>query len=856
MKDILFGNNNDPVIKRLSARYFQAEKRRNMIAVVATMLTTLLFTVIFTLGSGLMDTMRDQNIRRQGGDGQVVLNFINDQVYEDVKDHPLIEKIAYTKAVSYRLRYPGMEKWCSELWYMDDTALQFARYTPTTGRRPQAEDEIIADTRTLETLGVPAKVGQTVPLSYEIKGTQYTTNFTLCGFWETDTLSSIGRLIVSKAFVDANAQKLAYTYPEDNDYSGIVAAYVMFGKGGAVEPKLHQLLSETGYTCDTMGASPTDEQYVTARVSPAYQNGGLLENPELFLSGFAGVLLIMVTGYLIIYNIFQISVIQDIQSYGQLKTLGTTSRQIRQLINRQAMGLSVIGIPMGLLTGFLIGKALIPFLMNGTVYSADAGVKASANPLIFIGAAAFAFLTVWISVRRPAKIAGSVSPIEAVRYTESDAGVLQSKAAPTKKSTAGAKIYRMALSNLGRNQKRTLLVILSMTLSLVLWSTVFTLSGGFDIEKYVEKFVGRDFVISTADYFHYKFETSDMELTTSFVEAVRQHDAFEDGGGLYSTRTLEEAFSAETGAVSNYNRDEKGNPYVQFFGADDYLLESMEVVGGTPDWEALDGGGYVLYGLACDDMGNVIDNPAIQPGDTIRFHHVAKDGLTSTIDGTFDLTVMAKVRVNENTDTTRSTGAARFYLPTGQFLSLCETPHMVSFPFDVKDGRSAEMEAFLNSYVEDVEPTMNYDSRETYIRSFHDLTSLIVIIGGALSVIIGFIGIANFVNSVLTSIVTRRREFAMLQSIGMTGKQLKRMLVWEGVYYAAGTIIASAVTGTLFSVVAVRAIASRIWFFTYRFIFWPMLVVYPFLLLLTMVIPALLYRGTAKASIMERLRQG
>lgn len=166
------------------------------------------------------------------------------------------------------------------------------------------------------------------------------------------------------------------------------------------------------------------------------------------------------------------------------------------------------------------------------------------------------------------------------------------------------------------------------------------------------------------------------------------------------------------------------------------------------------------------------------------------------------------------------------------------------------------MEAFLNSYVEDVEPTMNYDSRETYIRSFHDLTSLIVTIGGALSVIIGFIGIANFVNSVLTSIVTRRREFAMLQSIGMTGKQLKRMLVWEGVYYAAGTIIASAVTGTLFSLVAVRAIASGIWFFTYWFIFWPMLVVYPFLLLLTMVIPALLYRGTAKASIIERLRQG
>lgn len=856
MKDILFGNNNASVIKRLSNRYFKAGKSRNVIAGVAIALTTLLFTAIFTLGSGLMDTVQDQNIRRQGGDGQAVLNYISDQIYEDVKDHPLIDKIAYTKAVSYRLQYPGMEKWPSDLWYMDDMALEFARYTPTTGRRPQTDNEIIADTRTLETLGVPAEVGQTVTLQYDIKGTQYTTDFTLCGFWETDMLSGIGRLIVSKAFVDAHSELLTYTYPEDNDYSGIVAAYVMFRGGGAVEPKLQKLISETGYTCDIMGGSPSDSNYVIARISPAYQGGELLGNPALLLSGLAGILLIMVTGYLIIYNIFQISVIQDIQSYGQLKTLGTTSRQIKRLIARQSLRLSAIGIPIGLLAGFLIGKALMPFLMNGTVYSAEAGVKVSANPFIFLGAAAFAFLTVWLSVRKPAKIAGFVSPIEAVRCTESDVGAFRRKGEASKKSTGGAKIYRMALSNLGRNRKRTLLVILSMTLSLVLFHTVFTLSRGFDIEKYVAKFVNKDFVISTADYFNYKFETSKMELTTSFVEAVRQHEAYLDGGGLYSTRTLEEAFSAESGAVSSYNKDEKGNPYVQFFGADDFLLESMEAVEGSIDWETMKRGGYVLYGLACDDKGNVIDNPAIQPGDTLRFHHVTKDGLNRTLDSTFDLTVMAKVRINENTDTTRNTGEARFYLPTEQFLPLCRNPHMVSYPFNVKDGAEADMEAFLSSYVEDVEPRMNYDSKETYIRSFHDLTSLIVTIGGALSMIIGFIGIANFVNSVLTSIITRRREFAMLQSIGMTGKQLKWMLTWEGVYYAAGTIIASAVIGTLFSAIAIQTIAAGIWFFTYRFIFWPMLVVYPFLILLTMIIPVLLYRGIARDSIIERLRQG
>ena len=121
---------------------------------------------------------------------------------------------------------------------------------------------------------------------------------------------------------------------------------------------------------------------------------------------------------------------------------------------------------------------------------------------------------------------------------------------------------------------------------------------------------------------------------------------------------------------------------------------------------------------------------------------------------------------------------------------------------------------------------MDFDCRETYVSSFENLTSLIVTIGGTLSIVIGFIGIVNFVNSVLTSIIARRKEFAMLQSIGMTGKQLKKLLSYEGLYYSAGTILASVVFGTLFSVIIVKGISDGIWFFTYRFVMWPMLVIY------------------------------
>ena len=165
------------------------------------------------------------------------------------------------------------------------------------------------------------------------------------------------------------------------------------------------------------------------------------------------------------------------------------------------------------------------------------------------------------------------------------------------------------------------------------------------------------------------------------------------------------------------------------------------------------------------------------------------------------------------------------------------------------------MKELLEGYVKDIEPYMDFDCRETYVSSFENLTSLIVTIGGTLSIVIGFIGIVNFVNSVLTSIIARRKEFAMLQSIGMTGKQLKKLLSYEGLYYSAGTILASVVFGTLFSVIIVKGISDGIWFFTYRFVMWPMLVIYPCLIILTVLIPALLYKQISKASIIDRLRQ-
>ena len=190
----------------------------------------------------------------------------------------------------------------------------------------------------------------------------------------------------------------------------------------------------------------------------------------------AMLLLIMFTGYLIIYNVFQISVTNDIRFYGLLKTIGTTGKQIRRMIRRQAFLLSLFGIPLGWIVGFALGVKLTPIIMEQT---SNTGSFVSFNPLIFVGAAVFSLLTVRISCRKPGKMAARVSPVEAVRYT--DAGVHLSKRAAASMPPASPlapRLPHMAWANLGRSRGKTVITVISLALAVVLMQMTYTFAIG------------------------------------------------------------------------------------------------------------------------------------------------------------------------------------------------------------------------------------------------------------------------------------------------------------------------------------------------------------------------------------------
>ena len=141
------------------------------------------------------------------------------------------------------------------------------------------------------------------------------------------------------------------------------------------------------------------------------------------------------------------------------------------------------------------------------------------------------------------------------------------------------------------------------------------------------------------------------------------------------------------------------------------------------------------------------------------------------------------------------------------------------YAFDTTDEANAAMESFLADYTENQNPQFDYESKATYVAQFESFRSMFLMLGGTLSFIIGLVGILNFFNAILTGILTRKREFAMLQSVGMTGRQLKQMLVYEGLCYSLGAALLSLAIALLMGPLVGSAVENLFWFFTCRFSF-------------------------------------
>lgn len=838
--------NSRKAIRRLSGRSIKNNRTRNIIAVLAVILTAVMFTTLFTIGVSIMDAFQLSTMRQVGTSAHAGFKFLTQEQYNILKADPEIKDISYNIIIGFG-ENPEFAKKSVEIRYTEEKSAEWGFTLPTTGTLPQNRLDIAASTEVLDMLGLPHELGVQVPLEFTAAGgVKYNETFTLCGFWEQDAVSQVCEVFLSREYSDEVAPVWQETAPSQEGnwwMSGSINPNIWFASSWDIEGQVEALKARCGFGED-----------VNAGVNWAYASSDIDFATIVLLVGILA--LIIFSGYMIIYNIFYISVSKDIRFYGLLKTIGTTNRQLKKLVRRQALLLGIVGTPIGLILGYIVSVFVTPVVLSTTSLANEQVI--SVNPLIFIGGGLFTLITVWISCIKPCRLVSKISPVEAVRYTDSTVSS-RKKAKKTRRVTP----LSMAWDNIKRTPKKTVSVIVSLSLSMILLNGTFTLINGFDMDKYIENQAVSDFYITDASVMNLNSTVEIFDgVSKELQDEIKALNGITDFGSVYMQET-QHKFN-ETGAENakkiyeEYKEllpmpyaeeqarrlNEEGLIDAHLYGIDDFITGKLEIADGEFDLEKFKTGEFVIASSFIDTgegrYYNIGDKVPIDFGNgNVKEYEVMAIG---------DIPYALGPQHSHYFDLYLTLPADEFILQTG------ETGAMKT-AFNAEGSAIPAIQEWIENYCTNVDPNIAYQSRETFAAEFEGVQNMYLTVGGLLSFILALIGILNFINSVITSVQTRRQELAVLQSVGMTGKQLRKMLIGEGLWYTVITVLITLTAGSLITYGMVMGIASQMWFFSYHFIITPILLCIPALVVLSVIIPALCYRNMCRQSVVDRLRE-
>lgn len=835
MTDILFGNNNRPVLKLLAKRSLKAQK--NTIAVLAIMLATLLFTSLFTIAISLQTAMQESNMRTTGTSAHAGIKRLSWEEYEKLSSDTGIKDIGYSIIIGNAVG-DDFNKTPTELRYGDETYSELTFNTPDTGHLPEQKNEIATSRIVLDAMGLPDKVGTQMELTFTTDTDTFTDTFTLCGIWDGDAVAYRQTMLLSKKYTEQVAPVIhgetdGTTPPVGTGY---IDAVMMMPTAWNIEKQALEVTSKYGL----------DER---VSINDAY--GMATVSLSSMLPLVTGIAVIFIAGYLLIYNVFYISIAQDIRFYGMLKTLGTTARQIRKIVYKKAIKLSLMGIPIGLLLGWPIGRLLLPAIVN--MLTDDIRIVTTVNPLIFLVAIVFSAITVFISCQKPAILAAKVSPMEALHYIEQTGGKKKQR------RSKHISTMMMAKNNLTRNKKKVMIVTLSFALSIVLLNSVYTYVTSFDFDKFVADFSLTDFTVSDTTVINNYAPYNTANVSQDFISQAESLNGLEDIGNIYlwtSKQPLSEndlarlqELSASSSDIANelenYRvRQEHG---VNVYGLDDFPAEYVQVLDGelnTEQWKA--GTGVYVTPLRMMGDGSLC---LYKPGDQISVTQL--DGTNKVYD------VLAVVSIPSALQTPLQVDMGLDYIfPTNELLGnmvSADQPAMKTI-FNVDEEHQLATENWLKNYTTNTDTALDYLSKVTLRQTFDGMINMYRLVGGALCAILALIGILNFINSMTTSILSRYREIAMLQSVGMTGRQVKQMLIYEGIGYSILGLFGSLILSVIASLTVVRMMGAELTYFTWHFTLLPVFLCIIPLILITAIVPLVCYNKMAQKTVVERLR--
>jgi len=834
-------NNNQAVVKRLAKNNLKSNRRRSLSMVLAIMLSSFLLFSVFTVGATYLKMQRQQNIRLNGAEFDAIMYGISEEQKEILEENPTVEHygvvmVSGVVAETEADKTPGVG-----LLYADDTywkkmmapARKFVK-----GHYPVEENEVMVTEDALKKCGFSdKKIGDEITFVYEINEKREAKTFRISGIW--DGYGDTDNFYMSKAFCDK--QKL------DAVYYG--RCHISFCKKWMSDEAQQAFI-------DSMKLKKSQ------RLFYVYEYGNAT---EIFL-GLSGIALVTVlSAYLLIYNIMYLSVAGNIRYYGLLQTIGMTGRQIRQLMQKQLLWIGGIGMLAGILIGAGTSFFLIPVVVKTFVSGKEMGaVQVTFHPVIVLLTVLLTGCTVWYAGRKPTKIAVGSSPVEALEYR------VVSSVRKRHKTRKGSLIVRMALEQLTRNKKKTMVTMLSLAASLSVFLCLITLLHTQSAREYSYNYMGLDMVLKNdtinnmvlnrAAEGEEQIQGVHPILNEELLNEIRQTDGVEEVLPTITVPTIvpweKEVTDVwmrefyETWMNIPYEDDiEEYQQHPENFGS--------SLVGITEeDFRALNA-----------EMEQPVDEEAFLSGKTCILYRHGLFGLDEKELRGKQISCEEYVHP-ENTRTFEIAGMT----DVGDYVSLLGfPPTMIVIDDAVKaftekpivfrvgiryaeEYHKETEDAILSNIEESPNKTdFSWDSKIEQAENVKAAQGHMMEIGVGIVLILGIIGVMNYINTSVGNMQSRQKEISIMESVGMTERQVKKMLVWEGIFYTGGVLFLTLTVGigiTYAIYQTMNYMGAKFWFPALPFLGATLI-----LFVVCIVVPVWTYQKIEKSgSLVERIR--
>ncbi|MFR6130892.1 MAG: ABC transporter permease [Lachnospiraceae bacterium] len=786
-----FENDTRTIIKRISSRNISANRKRNIFIVLTIALTSALLSAIVLYGFGVPQETQKLNQKT----AQIVYHAISEQQGQELYNQEEIAWVGeFFHAFSEEINHSTVH------FTYANAAMLKSQSMPYSGDLPTAEDEIVVQESFLDSLGYSDELGQTINIPFS-DGTTH--DFKLTGILDVKT-GDIGRYtaIISKELA------------EKQSGNNIVMDYYI-GLKNAQNMSEEEAANYANTLAQQLEISDDNVIVRSTYFNLKDENRGS-DMLFYFLIGF----ITFVGSGIVIYSIFYISVASSIRNYGQLRTIGTTKRQIKKMVYREGKLLAAIGIPIGLVIGNVIGYFLVP---DGWYWLTTFSVT--------VGVGLFAFMIVMLSIRTPVKKAAAVSPMEALRYSDYQGKMKESSVLHRNITPAS-----LAKRNLSRQKTKSILTILSLSLGGVLVVLISTMLISYDgtAEARGKEFPVGEFNIQLNA--NQSWDTADVSLAGLQQKDLLNADlvnAIEDMDGVTGTKRW--YYTDAEYRVNDYDDN-----WIYGFSKEDVSVLRENLIAGTVDYhELVSKNGIILINDTAENL-----SLSAQLGDEVEVDFLTKDGQTITK----NYTIMGIV-----SNFSHPAFNMCFAMPEELMNEACKMDCSGTISVITETDKADTIEASLNQLIDGnsdlvmdtIEESITYYSRNQQL----PFGALLIV-----AIIVVCFSFINLVNTTITNFLSRRQEIGMLQAIGLSKRQLMKMLCYEGVLYSAFATLVTLILGAGLGFLCVQAVKTMNPYFDYSFPWLVILLYLAILLIVQFILISYTTGNLRKQSLVEQIR--